>query len=242
VRAGGVLEVTTSPVAGGTHALTAFELGGGTASGWASLFFADHPELGGSSGAPVDDVYFSSQVRFSPGFEFQSGKMFILASFDGWAAGYAQPNSWSPFYLLLQVDSNGEPEGVVHDKTTGTSLWRAMHRNVGASDPLQTGRWYELGYRVKLNAPGRADGVFQVWIDGILKLDYRDVVYRAQGSSYDWNHFMLSPYQSNVPSADQEQYWDDVMLVDLPASQPIETSPPVRPALLGRPGKPYVVQ
>lgn len=52
--------------------------------------------------------------------------------------------------------------------------------NLGPSGLLQKNRWYSIEQRVRMNSPGKADGVLQAWVDGRLvfermNLRYRDV-------------------------------------------------------------------
>ena len=44
--------------------------------------------------------------------------------------------------------------------------------------------WYEM--RVKVNTPGLADGIMQVWIDDLLYIDYSNVPFRDVGDNAGW--------------------------------------------------------
>ena len=50
------------------------------------------------------------------------------------------------------------------------------------SNALQTGRWHAVKLYVRVNTPGRPDGVTRGWIDGRLVLDRRDVLFRYMSS------------------------------------------------------------
>ena len=48
----------------------------------------------------------------------------------------------------------------------------------GPSALLENNRWYAVEQHVKLNTPGKRDGVFTAWIDGHKVIDRRSIVYR----------------------------------------------------------------
>lgn len=43
---------------------------------------------------------------------------------------------------------------------------------------LERGRWVRIDQEIAMNTPGRRDGLLRVWIDGDLKLEQKNVVYR----------------------------------------------------------------
>jgi hypothetical protein len=51
------------------------------------------------------------------------------------------------------------------------------HTSLGA---LSKGAWHTIKQEVKLNAVGSSNGIFRLWIDGVLKLDRSDWIYRTQ--------------------------------------------------------------
>jgi len=206
--------------------------GGIASAGWAGRYFGDHP-LGSTPGASaMDEVYFVGRVQFSPNYNTTYGKLFTMASFESWSASYPQPMNWSPYYVLLQYN-NLQAEGVLHSKTSGTSKWRNLLQNQGTPVTFEKGRWYELQYRLKLNTPGQANGVFEMWIDGVKKASYTDVNYRDSYALHGWNHAMLTAYQNGAaPTAAQSLTWDEVVLA------PSAIGPTGTP--IGAPGQPVL--
>ena len=49
------------------------------------------------------------------------------------------------------------------------------------SGGLAGGRWYRVEMRVKMNTPGRADGVLEGWLDGRKTFEKTNMVYRLPG-------------------------------------------------------------
>ena len=84
--------------------------------------------------------------------------------------------------------------------------------NQGAPVRFQTGRWYEIGVHLRLNTPGRADGVAEVFIDGQRKAGYTDVNFRDRYTRVGLNHLMITPLQERAVSAPRSLFYDDVVL------------------------------
>lgn len=89
--------------------------------------------------------------------------------------------------------------------------------------PVQ-GQWYEKKVHVKVNTPGQDDGVYQVWIDGVLVLDLDDVQWVPSGQStqigYLWTQTFPNATLTTAASFDQSDvrvYGSD------PATTPVST-------------------
>lgn len=50
--------------------------------------------------------------------------------------------------------------------------------NLGPTGRLENGRWYAIEQYVRMNTPGRRDGVFRAWIDGVLAFERTDLRFR----------------------------------------------------------------
>jgi hypothetical protein len=63
---------------------------------------------------------------------------------------------------------------------------------VNTGKVLRAGPWQRWELQLELNTIGSANGVLKMWVDGVLVMDYRDVVfvtadYPAGFYSYKWN-------------------------------------------------------
>jgi hypothetical protein len=100
------------------------------------------------------------RLRFAPGFAFvRGGKLPGLYGGIG-PSGGRLPNGFDGFSLRLMWRQRGHGEVYAYLPTSqrhGTSLMPGALR----FDP---GRWHALG--VRLNTPGRADGLLRLWQDG----------------------------------------------------------------------------
>jgi Polysaccharide lyase 14 len=64
----------------------------------------------------------------------------------------------------------------------GTKRRRAVQRPLADGRlKLPRGRWVSFAEEVKLNTPGKSDGVLRVWVDDQLQLEREDLSYREDG-------------------------------------------------------------
>ncbi|HET6763018.1 MAG TPA: hypothetical protein VFH27_05080, partial [Longimicrobiaceae bacterium] len=130
-------------------------------------------------GDRYDELYVSYRVRFAPGFGFvKGGKLPGLAGGLGNTGGN-KPNGrdgWSA--RAMWVDAGRMVQYVYHPDQPGTfgegMLWKEGGKDVHAA----AGGWYTLVSRVRMNTPGRKDGIVQAWLDGSPVLDRRNLRFR----------------------------------------------------------------
>jgi len=60
-------------------------------------------------------------------------------------------------------------------------------------DYFVKGSWNKIKERVLLNTPGVADGVLQVWVNNVRKLNYSGIIYRVN-KSVKANGFYISSF------------------------------------------------
>jgi len=232
------LRIQGAVVNSGVAALEASIPGGGHGEGWASHFFGDHPLRPGGPGSGRDEIVLAGSIRFSSGFDFtRRVKLFNLAAFEAWGAGYPGPLSWSPYYLNIAVDEGGAPFVELHSKTTGASVWRRFEQNLGSPVALQRNRWHRVEVRASLNSLGQNDGVLEMWVDGVKRASYSDVNFRGSYNEHGWNHFMLTPWHQLQAQQSQSIFWDGVGLASerleqAPGGSAGGLTPPARPLLL----------
>ena len=133
--------------------------------------------------------------------------------------------------MTIAVDNAGRPFGQLTraDGLGGTgALWQNYFQNVGAPVAIVAGQWNKIKYRLKLNDLGQSNGIFQLWVNDVLKIDYDNVNFRGNYSSYGWNHLMMSMHAN--PSHPQSQWVsrDNIRLF----SGGIDSDPPDPPSRL----------
>jgi hypothetical protein len=84
----------------------------------------------------------------------------------------------------------------------------------GTDEFFQTGRWYQITSRVKLNTGNNKNGIYQLWLDGDLIEDRRNIRYRnndqALIDSFHFETFFGGSGPSASPSSAQTVRFDDV--------------------------------
>jgi len=124
---------------------------------------------------PQNQLRLSYFVRFSENFDFvKGGKLPGLFGGDG-ASGGNIPDGTDGFSTRFMWRRAGAGEVYAYLPTSenyGTSIGRGTWQ-------FQPGEWYQMEQVVTLNQPDRADGQIQVWINGDLVLEQRDVRFRT---------------------------------------------------------------
>ena len=90
--------------------------------------------------------------------------------------------------------------------------------------------WHKYVVRVKMNSAGSYNGIAQVWVDDILRIDQSGLLIRESGqSSVGINSFAMTPVYGGsgaVPST-QYMWFDDVIVQTTPFGT--STTPPPAP-------------
>jgi nitrous oxidase accessory protein NosD len=147
-------------------------------------------------GAEYEEATLTYRLKFAEGFDFvRGGKLPGLAGgsapsgseqatgFNGWTGRLMwrtdfDGTSGDPQQLVSQaisyakhVNSGFDGDGVQEDKE---------YLEDANGDPIQidSGVWYKITQRVKMNDPTEANGVLQIWVDDQLVLDRSDIRFR----------------------------------------------------------------
>jgi hypothetical protein len=116
----------------------------------------------------------------------------------GWSARYMWKRGKLVVYLyhLGQKGTNGE--------------------TLALNQSLVAGKWYRLTQRVRVNNDSVADGVLQVWVDGKLKLDRRDIRFRkgnlAPVDVFYFSTFFGGSSKGWAPKIDSEAFFDQFLI------------------------------
>lgn len=69
---------------------------------------------------------------------------------------------------------------------------------------VSSGQWDKLKLRVRLNTPGVAGGIVELWVNDELKLSYSNVNIR-ENTNYGINGFILSSYSTDATGGNGTQ-------------------------------------
>lgn len=180
-------------------------------------------------GPALVDVYAKWTVTYAPGFDFAAEpKQMILGTQDARRHDNACCNPWTAHYMTVFVSAQGQILAEGNNKQAASGQWL----NLGPFVPvtLTTGRPYVVEVRRRLNDFGQDNGIFQMWVDGVLIADRTNVRWRTAwdgtfGSDASGTNFlMVSDYfNGGARSVSQQIAYDDITISTTRAGAP----PPV---------------
>lgn len=114
------------------------------------------------------------RVWFAPGFEFAMGGRLPALKAKG-RTGDEKALAASEISARMVWGPGGKGDMIV---VAGSGNGARMVANERAVATFEPGRWTQIEFEVALNTPEQRDGILRVWIDGELKADRRNVVFR----------------------------------------------------------------
>ena len=144
-----------------------------------------------------DELYFSYRLRFSDGFDFRrGGKLPGLSA--GWANnGGKKPDGHNGFSTRMMWRDHGAPISYVYHPDQPTQFGEDLGWG-GAN--FTDNIWTTVETRVKLNTPGRRDGLIQGWRDGQLVFEETGLRFRDTGSLHIESIFFSTFFGGNDSS------------------------------------------
>jgi hypothetical protein len=194
---------------------------------------------------PLASATMQYDVYFDAGFDWKKGgKLPGLCGFDC-PVGCSTVNRERGWSTRLMWRSGGRMTTYAYypDKPAaircGEDWWW--------SRTVQSGVWHTVRLHVKINTPGKPDGVSRAWLDGRLVLDKTDVVYRYKDTmdhavtrAYITTYAGGSSVADFAPSRDQYIKFRNFAVWEGDCDRPGGT--PVPPAPVQGPGKGSPVQ
>lgn len=129
---------------------------------------------------------------------YQSGQFYAAITGDGSGTANDQMCNWYWGNHTPQVQSGCTGVASVH----------------GGTLDMADNQWYEFEYHVYPNTNGNADGVIQLWVDGVLRLEYTGVVMRNDANTRNFSTFRFVDYvnETYTPSSPYQLWFDDVVV------------------------------
>lgn len=172
---------------------------------------------------PRDEYYLSYRFKFqnSSGQPFdwkKGGKLPGLAGGTAPTGGNYSPDGFSSrymwktggglmvyFYWLNQTSRTNSPGSQYGQGITLTNF------------TAQSETQFVIRQRVKLNSPGNADGVLQVWVNDYLYVNWTNLTYRESGDTWQIDRFLLHSFYgggdaSHAPDTNNYAIIDDVKI------------------------------
>ena len=130
-----------------------------------------------------DELYVSFWVKFGADFDFvRGGKIPGLAGGTANTGGGTNPNAkpkgndgWS---ARMMWRPKGSAVQYMYHPDQPNPAGEDFEWAINGQRYFTPGKWHTVETRIKMNTPGKRDGIVQSWFDGALALDRRDVRFR----------------------------------------------------------------
>ncbi|MCZ7644493.1 MAG: hypothetical protein M5U26_04285 [Planctomycetota bacterium] len=91
----------------------------------------------------------------------------------------------------------------------------------------ESGRWVCVEARTKLNTPGQKDGAMQLWIDGLMQCDRKNLDFRGTWTERGINAIFLEAYWNEGSPVEQCRWYDDFAVSTKPLGPLVAPPNPV---------------
>jgi hypothetical protein len=202
--------------------------------GGLKLVFGDSPVYPNKAvhrGRSFDDIYWRVYVKHQPG--WTGGGPAKLSRATSFAS-----SRWSQA-MIAHVWSSGE--ALTLDPATGVQGGQVVTRRYNDFEKLdwlgnrpvspfrihstaEAGWWVCVEARARLNTVGKKDGINQLWIDGRLQCERRNLDWRGDYAEHGINAVFLEAYWNRGSPVDQSRWLDNFVV----------STRPIGPVVCGR--------
>ncbi|HLF93097.1 MAG TPA: hypothetical protein VJB14_06535 [Planctomycetota bacterium] len=209
---------------GSGKSMELFYAKGSQGVGGRKLVFGDSP-IGRPvrKGEKFSDVYWRIYVKHQKGWAGSPAKMSRATGFVSgqWNQAFIL-HVWSGKGATLTLDPvRGVRDGrIVTTKYNDFANFKWLGNNPSGSAPVhateESGRWICVEARLKLNTPGKKDGLASLWVDGALDAERNDMDFREAYEAHGINAVMLEAYWNEGSPVDQYRWYDDFVVSTRP--------------------------
>ncbi|HZP81371.1 MAG TPA: hypothetical protein VFB21_07020 [Chthonomonadaceae bacterium] len=175
------------------------------------------------------EIYWRVYVRHEPGWEGNPAKLARATCLAGadWSQGFIA-HVWGGKGDALCIDP---ATGITDSRKVTTRYndfdhlrWLGLRESqTPIFSPSESGRWVCVESHIRLNTPGRSDGVFELWIDGHLEAARTDLDWQGTWDDYAINAVFLENYWNQGSVKRQTRWFDDFVISTRPIG-PIVTN------------------
>lgn len=212
------------------------------------VFFGDVPFMCmAREGEKFDEIYWRVYVKHQPGWvcgeyegkdhsgpdKLSRATMFVS---DRWQQGVFAHVWGGPKGLTLDPASGIKDGKVVTTRYNDFANMRWLGNAPGAKFNIhateEAGWWVCVESRAKLNTPGKKDGLNQLWIDGKLECERKDLDWRNDYDEFGLNAVFLEAYWNQGSPVTQKRWYDNFVISTEPIGPVVV---PRRPELIKTP-------
>jgi len=152
------------------------------------------------------------------GFDGTGGNKFLKLFGDN-SSGYANITYGQEYTNgIFGTVNTGDGSGTEND-TVCNWYWAAhtlpctgTANTVSSNLDMEDGRWYAFEMHVYPNTNGNYNGIIQVWVDGVLRLDYSNLRMRNDANVRNFTDFSFVNYVGATLAGPYEMWFDDVVV------------------------------
>ncbi len=186
-------------------------------------------------GQHFDEIYWRIYVKHEHGWKGSPSKMSRATSIvsNNWKQAMIA-HVWSGADNTLTLDpARGVDEQTDQIKTTKYNdfdnlswLGNKPTSNFNISSTEESGYWVLIESRVKLNSPGENDGLNQLWIDGKLEAERKNLNFRGSYVNHGINAVFLESYWNKGSIKTQGRWFDNFIISTIPIGPIVSPSNP----------------
>ena len=186
------------------------------------------------TGEKFDEVYWRVYIKFQYGWQKTSTLKFSRATSlvsQRWRQAMIS-HIWGTNKdgsVTLDPVSLVEGDKVISERYNDFPNFKSL-QNIPSSDlKLQdeTDWWICLECRAKLNTPGKADGVNQLWIDGRLAVERYNLNWRGSYTGHGINAVFLESYWLPGSPCEQSRWYDNFVISEKPIGPVVVSQNPI---------------
>jgi hypothetical protein len=195
---------------------------GSKGKGNRKVFFGDSPTYINKTvhkEKQFDEIYWRIYVKHQPGWIGNPAKMSRATSLASskWTQAMIA-HVWSSGKYSLTLDpvcgvKNGKVVTTKYNDFENMQwLGNRPISNFPIHSPKESGYWVCVESRVKLNTPGKKDGINQLWIDGHLECERKNLNLRGTYTKHGINAVFLEAYWNDGSPVTQLRWYDNFVI------------------------------
>lgn len=190
--------------------------------GGGKVFFGDSPTYNAKTvrkDRKFNEIYWRIYVKHQYGWTGAPAKMSRATSMvsSSWAqAMIAHVWSGAGSSLTLDPVCGVQGDNVVTRRYNDFERMKWLGNKPNSRFPIhasdESGYWILVESRAKLNTPGKSDGINQLWIDGNLECERRNLNFRGNYTEHGINAVFLEAYWNDGSPVSQSRWYDNFII------------------------------
>jgi hypothetical protein len=188
------------------------------------------PDIAGKSFAQTNEVWIQYWFKYSSNWRWNTNmnkQIYVLTG--------AQGSTDVNFFIGAKTQYGDTMNFSTQHQSGGNQTFRSSGWD------LTKDVWHKVVLHVSMNTAGVQDGIAQMWVDGVLRINQSDVLYRKAGQSTGFSQFQMTPVygggQETIPT-EQYMWFDHVIVQTTPISEYFSPLPVPSTGALKEPAPP----